>query len=123
MPQTSNNGQLGFFDRAKSPRLTAWLFVTVVCASVFSITGWRIRHAYYLQVDEGGITTANLARSLSDQAHATIHAAATIASGVAERLENDGASEAALSRLNRVLTRFVATYPRHQPSCRILGGR
>ena len=53
--------------------------------------------------------TANLARSLADQAHATVHAAATIISGVAERLENDGTSDEALDRLNRLLTKFVAT--------------
>ena len=52
--------------------------------------------------------TANLARSLADQAHATIHSAATITADIAERLETDGASDEALGRLNRILIKFVA---------------
>ena len=69
--------------RLKSPELQSWSFILLVALSVLGLTTWRIEEAREVQIEEGKVTTANLARSIADQAHATVHAAETIVSGVA----------------------------------------
>lgn len=92
----------------RAPERQAWLFALLVCCSVFSITGWRVLRAYDLQLSEGQITTANLARSLADHAHATVQAADIVLAGLVERLQAEGTSDVALARLHRLLIERVA---------------
>ena len=89
----------------------AWLFVFLVCVCVLGLTSWRLQRAYDLELHTGRAITANLARSLADQAHNTVHNAGMIVSDVVERLETDGTSDAALLRLHRILVKFVAVTP------------
>ena len=97
--------------RLTSPEKQAWLFVVLVCASVLGLTSWRLQRAYDARIVAGRVTTENLARSLADHAHATVHGAATIISGIVERLQNDDRSDASMARLHRLLVKFVANSP------------
>ena len=97
--------------RLTSPETQAWLFVVLVCASVLGLTSWRLQRAYDAQMLASRVTTENLARSLADHAHATVHGATTIISGIAERLQNDDRSDASLARLHRLVVRFIANSP------------
>ena len=93
------------------PVLQASLFVFLVCTCVLGLTSWRIQRAYDLQLQMGQATAANLARTLADQAHATVHIAATIVSGAVERLETEGTDAPQRQRMHRVLARFLAETP------------
>lgn len=101
----------GGAKRFSSPETQAWLFVVLVCACVLGLTSWRLQQAYDAQVRASEVTTVNLTRSLADHAHAAVHEATVLIAGAAERLQNDGRSDAAMARLHRMLVRFVANSP------------
>ena len=95
----------------KSPERLTWLFVTLVCFSLFGITGWHTHRARSLELSKSRVTTANLARAIADHAGGVVREADIVLAGLAERLQADGMSENALPRLHRFLTMRVASVP------------
>ena len=77
------------------------MFVVLVCSCLIGITAWRVHLARELALQESRTTTTNLARSLAEHARSMMDAADILVAGLSERLEADGASEAALERLQR----------------------
>ena len=96
---------------ARTPEHQAWLFALLVCGTVLGITGWRVLRAHDLEISRGQVTTANLARSMADQAHAVVQEADIVLADLVERLHSEGASDVALPRLHRHLVSRVAASP------------
>lgn len=97
---------------ARSPDRRARAFVFLVCACLIGVTASRIYLARELQLRESRITTTNLARSLAEHARAILEAADIVISGLAERVEADGADGVALQRLQRHMIERISTVSR-----------
>ncbi len=93
----------------KSPERLTWLFIALVCASLFGVTGWHMHRARSLTLSESRVITANLARAIADHAGGVVREADIVLAGLAERLQADGTSEAALARLHRHMMARVAS--------------
>lgn len=96
---------------ARTPEHQAWLFALLVCCTVFGITGWRVLRAHDVEISDSRVATANLARSMADQAHAVVQEADIVLADLVERLQVEGASDVALARLHRHLAARVAAVP------------
>lgn len=96
---------------ARAPEHHAWLFALLVCCTVFGTTGWRVLRAHDVEISDSRVATANLARSMADQAHAVVREADIVLTDLVERLQAEGASDAALGRLHRHLVARVAAVP------------
>ena len=92
----------------KSPERLTWLFIALVCASLFGVTGWHMHRARSLTLSESRVITANLARAIADHAGGVVREADIVLAGLAERLQADGMSEDALARLHRHMAARVA---------------
>lgn len=86
-------------------------FIVIVCASLIALDGWRTWSARQTQLYEGGVFTANLARSLAQHANDTLTAADTLLVGLVDAVEVDGSGPAALVRLTTLLPRQVKELP------------
>ena len=95
----------------RTPGRLLWLFVLLVCGSVFGITGWRLLHARDLELGESGVASSNLARSLADHADGVVRDADIVLGGLVERLQVAGMSGAALARMHQFLVARVAAVP------------
>ena len=95
----------------RSAETHSWLFVGLICLVVVGLTAWRVEQSYEERIGDAKSTTAELAHSLANQAHATLHDAEIIEAGVIERLETEGASDAGLARLHRMMGKFVTATP------------
>ena len=93
----------------KSPERLTWLFIILVCVSLFGITGWRMHRARSLELSASRVIRANLARAIADHAGGVVREADIVLADLAERLQADGASEDALARLHRHMTARVAS--------------
>ncbi|MFZ6770081.1 sensor domain-containing diguanylate cyclase [Undibacterium sp. Di26W] len=80
-------------------------FVILVCLSLVLMDGWRSWAARKNQLSEAQISTANMARAITQHADDTIKGADTALLGIVERIETDGVSSAALARLHKLLVR------------------
>ncbi|SDG61953.1 sensor domain-containing diguanylate cyclase [Paraburkholderia phenazinium] len=78
-------------------------FVTIVCLSLIVLDGWRSWNARAVQLGEMDIAAANLSRAMAQQADDTFKEADTALLGLAERVEFDGTSAAAMKRLRGIL--------------------
>lgn len=88
----------------KSPiTVAAIAFVLLVCALLIAITAWSAWYERGVELREEEIATVNMARALAQHADDTFKAADTSLFGLAERLDNDGTSPAALARLHKLL--------------------
>ena len=96
---------------AIAPERHLWLFAMIVCSSVCGITAWRVVLAHDLLLAERQVSTANLARSLADHAHATVQASEIVLAGLVERLQATDRSAAAMERLHQLLIARVAAIP------------
>lgn len=96
---------------ARAPEHQAWLFTLLVCCTVLGITGWHMLRARDLEISRSQVTTANLARSMADQAGAVVQEADIVLADLVERLQAEGASEVALPRLHQHLISRVAASP------------
>lgn len=83
-----------------APERLARAFALLACASVLGVTAWHAQLGRDLALQDGRTEAASLARSLADQAHATVEAAGIATADLVERLEHDGASNAATGRLH-----------------------
>lgn len=87
-------------------RSLKWLamgFVILVCLSLICMDGWRSWTARKNQLREMEVSTANMARAISQHADDTIKAADAALIGIDERIQADGTSPAALERLHNLL--------------------
>lgn len=88
------------------------ILVALACVSLLGLEGWREWLAYGQQLHETKTSLTNLASSLTQHAEDTMELADTALLGVVERLEVDGVSPAALTRLGGVLRARVQATPR-----------
>ena len=97
----------------KRRSITFWatLFVILVCGSLLLVDGWRSWNARTLQLREAEQGTSNLARAMAQQADDAIKSAETALTGIAERVESDGAGAPALRRLHRLLVQHLENLP------------
>ncbi len=84
------------------------MFVLLVGASILGVTAWHVQLSRDLTLQDGRTQAASLARSLAEQAHATVEAAGIVTADLVERLEHDGASDAAAGRLHGYMAARVA---------------
>ena len=96
----------------QAPKYQAWLFALLVCCTLFGLTGWHVLRTYEIVISDSRVTTANLARSMADQAHAVVQEADIVLAGLVERLQAEGAAGVDLARLHRHLVARVAALPR-----------
>jgi len=93
--------------RVKKTSLAAlvMVFVTLVCVSLIAMDGWRSWTARTSQLQEAEVSTANMARAITQHADDTIKAADTALLGIVERVETDGIAPVALERLHKLMVR------------------
>ena len=106
-----------------APERLARVFVLLVGASIIGVAAWHVQLARDLTLQDGRTAAASLARSLAEQAHAMVEAAGIVTADLVERLEHDGASDAAAGRLRGYMAaRVAAAAPvRHLVICRADG--
>ncbi len=101
--------RLSGLEQKKRPIVrTAILFMIAIGLLMCGLEAWTRAGAYSNQLEEGEVATANTARATADHASATIDLAATILSGIVERVEADGYGKAAYARLHDHLIARVA---------------
>ncbi len=107
-----------------APERLARVFVLLVGSSILGVAAWHVQLARDLALQDGRTEAASLARSLAEQAHATVEAAGIVTADLVERLEHDGASSAAAGRLHGYMAaRVAAASPvRDLVVCRADGG-
>ncbi len=91
-----------------APERLARVFVLLVGASILGVVAWHVQLARDLKLQDGRTEAASLARSLAEHAHATVEAASVVTADLVERLEHDGASDAAAGRLRGYMAARVA---------------
>ncbi len=95
------------YERATPERLLR-MFVLLAGISILGVTAWHVQLARDLALQDGQTQAANLAKSLAEQAHATVEAAGIVTADLVERLEHDGASDAPAGRLHGYMVARVA---------------
>lgn len=83
-------------------------FVILVCISLVCMDGWRSWTARKSQLQEAEVSTANMARAISQHADDTIKGADTALLGIVERIQTDGVGPVALERIHKLLVRRTA---------------
>lgn len=86
---------------------SAKIFVASVCVLFAVFMLWNTWRARQEQLQEANSTTENISRALVQHADDTIKEADAVLIGIAERLQYDGKSPAALARLKRFLAQEV----------------
>jgi two-component system sensor histidine kinase/response regulator len=87
------------------------LLVILCCVTLIALDGWRSWSARSARLADAETATANLARSLGQQADDAFKQADEAFYGLAERLDHDGTDPAALDRLHRLLVQRHADLP------------
>lgn len=87
------------------------LFAVVICALLLGFAGWRTWKDRSTQINEYKADSANLARSLSQQAHDTLQATDTALVNLVETVEAEGLAPAKLEHLRRLMAHDMATLP------------
>lgn len=85
--------------------------VLAVCLLLLALDGWGTWQAGKTAISVDETETANLARSLAQHAHDTIHIADVILSGLRERVETEASSPEWTDRLERLITLRVRDVP------------
>jgi diguanylate cyclase (GGDEF)-like protein/PAS domain S-box-containing protein len=88
------------------------VFIVLVCVAIAGFEAWQDYRGHGRELAKIASSTANLAQSVLQHAEDTIEIADTALLGVQERLQLEGATPAALARLNRLLALEVKTLPR-----------
>lgn len=83
----------------------------LVCALLIGLEGWRTWQDRTIQIGEYKANSANLARSLSQQAHDTIRTADTALVNVVDTVEADGLAPDRLDHLRHLMVHDIATLP------------
>ncbi|HEY4073265.1 MAG TPA: sensor domain-containing diguanylate cyclase [Herbaspirillum sp.] len=76
-----------------------------------SLTAWNVWRGYELGLQEAETATENMARALAQQADDTFRSANLALVGIAERIDKDGTSPRALSRLHTLFVLLVNEEP------------
>ena len=86
-------------------RLPVWtaLFVTLSCAAILALSGWREWESRQLDLHGAEVEMANLARSLTQHAEDTFDLADTILTGMVDRMEAGGTSPVAVAKIHTFL--------------------
>jgi two-component system, sensor histidine kinase and response regulator len=87
------------------------LLVILFCVTLIVLDGWRTLSARSARLQDAETVTANLARSLGQQADDAFKEADEAFSGLVELLDHDGTDPAALDRLHRLLVQRSADLP------------
>ena len=85
--------------------------VLAICLLLLGLDGWSTWQAGEAAAAADKAETANLARSLAQHAHDTIHLADVIVSGVRERVEAEPPSPARAERIERVIASSLDDVP------------
>jgi len=85
--------------------------VLAACLLLVGLDGWRTWQTHEVAIAEDKTETANLARSLAQHAHDTLHVADVILSGLRERVEADGLSPDRTDRLERLIAMRLQDVP------------
>lgn len=88
-----------------------FLLVACVCMTLIASEGLQLWHVHSNNVAQANIVAANTARSLAEQADATIKTADTIAATLAQRVEADGETPEDRSRFYGLMTSLAAALP------------
>ncbi|MBR7780462.1 cache domain-containing protein, partial [Undibacterium rugosum] len=81
------------------------------CITILMLDGWRSWSSREIQLREAEVSTANMARAISQHADDTIKSADIAITGIVERVEHDGLGSASLRRLHDVLVRETKELP------------
>jgi hypothetical protein len=84
----------------------------LVCAAIAGFEAWQDYRARDRELAKIASTNTNLVRSVLQHAEDTIEMADTVLIGLQERLEADGMSAAAVTRLNQLLALAIKSLPR-----------
>lgn len=85
--------------------------IACVCATLVVTEGLQLWRVYQTNNQQTEVVSANIARSLADQADAALKTADTIAASLVERVEADGLSPEAKHRLYGLMTSLAAALP------------
>jgi diguanylate cyclase (GGDEF)-like protein/PAS domain S-box-containing protein len=88
------------------------IFIVFICLAIAGFETWQDYRDHERELVKIEATNANLAQSVLQHAEDTIEIADTALIGLQERLQIDGMSPAALTRLNQLLAREVKSLPR-----------
>lgn len=109
---------LCFTARLPTPRIGAGSLragmlglIACVCATLVVTEGLQLWRVYQTNNQQTEVVSANIARSLADQADAALKTADTIAASLVERVEADGLSPEAKHRLYGLMTSLAAALP------------
>ena len=86
-------------------------FVIVVFLSFAALAGWRAWEERKAALQQAQISTANLSRSMAQHMQDAIRVADALLSGITERVETDGLSQASLVRLESLFENVVEQTP------------
>ncbi len=81
------------------------------CLLLVGLDGWRSWQVRNATIAADIVETTNLARSLAQHAHDTVHVADLILSGLRERVETEGLSPDQVTRLDRIVVMRVSEMP------------
>jgi diguanylate cyclase (GGDEF)-like protein/PAS domain S-box-containing protein len=114
MPQRQFPDLFNFLSRGGKGSLPARLgiFIVLVCAAIAGFEAWQDYRARDRELAKIASTNTNLVRSVLQHAEDTIEMADTVLIGLQERLEADGMSAAAVTRLNQLLALAIKSLPR-----------
>jgi PAS domain S-box-containing protein len=88
------------------------MLVGLVFLALIGIEGWWAWSARIAALDVAQSEAVNLVERVAQQAEGVLDVADDVLLGVVERMQTDGASPAALQRLDRLLAMRVAAFPR-----------
>lgn len=88
------------------------IFIVFVCVAIAGFEAWQDYRARDRELAKIEATNANLARSVLQHAEDTVEMADTALIGLQERLQADGTSAAAVTRLNQLLALAIKSLPR-----------
>ncbi|HUB46827.1 MAG TPA: diguanylate cyclase [Acetobacteraceae bacterium] len=88
-----------------------FLLVACACLTLIASEGLQLWRVHRSNIEQANIVSANTARSLAEQADATIKTADTIAATLVQRVEADGVTPEARSRFYGLMTSLAAALP------------
>lgn len=105
------SGRLDRLEQKKRPIFVAAVgFMVAISITLIGLEALSRARAYSDQLEEGRVAAANTARAAAEHANATMDLAATILSGIVERVETDGSGSKAWPRLHaHLITRVQET--------------
>jgi diguanylate cyclase (GGDEF)-like protein len=85
--------------------------IACVCVALIGIEAWQLWRVHAANIAQNQVVTANLARSIAEQAETTLKTADTIGATLVERVEAEGTGPESVARLYRLMTSLAAALP------------